>query len=302
MKAHSSMTWWRLELEFGFELEETLVWKLEELGIKRVAIQFDPKKQALRTLLVWLPADECTEVDRSSFMQSLYPLAKTFGLSFQNPNWKEVEDQDWSLSWKEHWKPDPVGNSLLILPAWLEVPDIHSHRRVLRLDPGCAFGTGSHATTRLCLEAIERHPPLGLRIADLGCGSGVLGLAALAFGAEEVSAVDTDSLAVHSTASNAILNGFEDSRIRVSTGSVGELESLLNGDGADLLLCNILASVIEELAPKFTRLVTRNGRALLSGLLVEQASTLASILEGLGWEPITFADKEGWGLLEIRKN
>ena len=93
--------------------------------------------------------------------------------------WDEVADEDWSLSWKQHWQPDPVGIGLLILPAWLEVPAEHSDRLVIRMDPGSAFGTGSHPTTRLCLEALEQNPPRGALVADLGCGSGVLGLAAL---------------------------------------------------------------------------------------------------------------------------
>ena len=132
-------------------------------------------------------------------------MADTFGLALAEPLWEELADEDWSLSWKKHWQPDPVGQRLLILPAWLEVPEEHADRLVLKMDPGSAFGTGSHPTTRLCLEALEEMPPHDQRVADLGCGSGVLGLASLALGASEVLAADTDSLAVRATTDNAAL-------------------------------------------------------------------------------------------------
>jgi hypothetical protein len=133
-----------------------------------------------------------------------------------------VEDEDWSLSWKRHWGPDPIGETLLVLPAWLDVPPEAAGRRVIRLDPGPAFGTGSHPSTRLCLEGMEAlaaarvqagaagevAPLAGWRVADLGCGSGLLGLAAIALGAAEVLAVDTDPLAIRATHDNTALNGF----------------------------------------------------------------------------------------------
>ena len=96
-----------------------------------------------------------------------------------------------------------MGQRLLILPAWLQVPAEHAQRQALLIDPGSAFGTGSHPTTRLCLEALEQRSPAGARVADLGCGSGILGIASLALGASQVLASDTDSLAVRATAENA---------------------------------------------------------------------------------------------------
>ena len=93
-------------------------------------------------------------------------------LSLPDGHWDDVADEDWSLSWKQHWQADPVGTGLLILPAWLEVLPEHADRLVIKMDPGSAFGTGSHPTTRLCLEALEQSPPQGALVADLGCGSG----------------------------------------------------------------------------------------------------------------------------------
>ena len=195
---------------------------------------------------------------------------------------------------------------LLILPAWMEAPPEHAGRRVIRLDPGSAFGTGSHPTTRLCLEALEglaasRPGELaGLRVADLGCGSGVLALAALAFGADAVAAADTDSLAVTATWNNARLNGpAPQERLQVVQGSAEALAAL-QGPPADLLLCNILAPVIEALAPQVAALLAPTGQGLLSGLLVEQAPRLEQVLAEEGWRARLEARQGPWGLMSLR--
>ena len=293
--------WWRLSLPVETELEESLLWKLNDLGLHRVAIQHAPESPDQRTLLAWLPAHEWPEDQRIELFSSLAPLALTFGQTLAQPVWDELADEDWSRSWKQHWQPDPVGQMLLILPAWLGVPEEHAQRLVLKMDPGSAFGTGSHPTTRLCLEALEQQPPATLRVADLGCGSGVLGLAALALGARQVLAVDTDSLAVSATADNAALNGLSADALRVRQGSVEVLQNLLAQQPADLLLCNILAPVIEALAPSFESLLAKEGRALLSGLLVDQAPRLKQVLGELGWTVTLSAEQGRWGLLEIRR-
>ena len=282
------------------ELEESLAWKLNDLGLHRFALQHSPDPPHQKTLLVWLPQPEWPIADREQVLASLEPLSQPFGLAFPSGVWDEVADEDWSLSWKQHWQPDPVGHRLLILPAWLDVPEEHADRFVIRMDPGSAFGTGSHPTTRLCLEALEACPPQGLLVADLGCGSGVLGLASLCLGADAVLAADTDSLAVRATAGNRSLNQCSEQRLQVSLGSVETLQALLAGRRADLLLCNILAPVIEALSPGFESLIAPNGRALLSGLLVDQAPRLKDVLAAQGWQVTQELAQGRWGLLEIR--
>ena len=292
--------WWRLSLPCPPELEESLVWKLNDLGLNRFAVQHSPDTPNQKTLLVWLPQPEWPIADREQLLASLEPLSQPFGLAFPSGVWDEVADEDWSLSWKQHWQPDPVGQRLLILPAWLEVPMEHADRLVIRMDPGSAFGTGSHPTTRLCLEALEAAPPQGLLVADLGCGSGVLGLASLLLGADAVLAADTDSLAVRATEGNRTLNDCSEQRLKVALGSVETLQALLAGRRADLLLCNILAPVIEALSPGFESLIAPNGRALLSGLLVDQAPRLKEVLKTQGWRVTQELAQGRWGLLEIR--
>ena len=293
--------WWRLALPCPPELEESLVWKLTDLGLHRHALQHAPEAPDQKTLFLWLPQSEWSDQDRHQLVATLRPLAEPFGVLFPQEHWDALEDEDWSLSWKQHWQPDPVGRGLLILPAWLSPPAEHADRLVIRMDPGSAFGTGSHPTTRLCLEALEADPPQGMLVADLGCGSGVLGLTAVALGCRSVVAVDTDSLAVRATRSNWVLNQYREEQLELAQGSIGQLGALLADRKADLLLCNILAPVIEALAPGFDHLLSDRGRALLSGLLVDQAPRLTRVLNQLGWRVCSSAEQGRWGLLEIRR-
>ena len=253
-----------------------------------------------------MAANCCPKSERQQLALALAPLAEPFGLALPPLQWSQQADEDWSLSWKQHWQADPVGQGLLILPAWLPCPPEHAERRLIAMDPGSAFGTGSHPTTRLCLEALEllaaRTPEglAGLRVADLGCGSGVLGLAALRLGAASVAAADTDSLAVRATADNAALNGLTP-QVRVQLGSVEVLAALLEAQPADLLLCNILAPVIQALCPAFNTVLAANGVGLLSGLLVDQAPALQLALRDEGWQAELTAEQSQWGLMTIRR-
>ena len=348
--------WWRLELLALAELEESLLWKLQALGIHRVAIEHTPRQPEQRQLLAWLPAVDWPEAERRQLEVALAALSEPFGLTLPPIRWQQQGDEDWSLSWKQHWQADPVGTRLLILPAWLESPAEFAERLSIRIDPGNAFGTGSHPTTRLCLEALERWadgPGAQLarpvRVADLGCGSGILALAALkllgasaaAGGAADrapayqVFAVDSDPLAVRATWANAACNGVavaggppacvsaeapgasgrpgafgsaagsldhqdQMGSLRVAQGSVEGLAELLAGQPADLLLCNILAPVIEALAPAFATVLAPGGVGLLSGLLVSQVPGLSQALAAAGWRAELVAQQSQWGLLEIR--
>jgi ribosomal protein L11 methyltransferase len=303
-----------------------LLWRLEGLGISRVALCHRPETPDQRQLVAWLPEGDWPAERHRELEQALAPLAEPFALTLPPLRWQRQSDEDWSLSWKRHWQPDPVGERLLILPAWLEPPEEFANRLVLRIDPGSAFGTGSHPTTRLCLEGLERladHGALSAaRVADLGCGSGILALAALAFGASQAFACDTDGLAVQATTSNAQLNprwcaahrsdasrgrdsGAAEAsltgRLQVGEGSIEQLAQLLAGHPADVLVCNILAPVISALCPSFQTLLSRRGVGLLSGLLVEQAAALQSQLAAVGWHAELTASQGPWALLTIRQ-
>ncbi len=178
-----------------------------------------------------------------------------------------LHDRDWHAAWRESLRPMRIGPRLWICPSWLEPPEPEAVNLVL--DPGMAFGTGSHETTALCLEWLQEWPGLpGASVIDYGCGSGILAIAALLLGAGEARAVDIDRTALAVTRDNARANAVAE---RLITGGVDlELEP------AHLLMANILAGPLMELAPRFAPLVRPGGHLLLSGLLTGQAAEVAS--------------------------
>ena len=120
MTISPTSSWWRLEIDPSGDLEESLIWRLETLGISRVAVKFKPDQPGHRTLLAWLPAADWPASERKSLEQALCALAEPFGLELPQLSWQQQPEEDWSHSWKQHWAPDPVGEKLLILPAWLQ--------------------------------------------------------------------------------------------------------------------------------------------------------------------------------------
>ncbi|BBL86435.1 Ribosomal protein L11 methyltransferase (chromatophore) [Paulinella micropora] len=294
--------WWQLEMIVPRELEESLIWKLDSLGIDRIAIAHSPENPNDLQLLAWLPIVDWPDSERELLNFIVADIAATFSISSPDMIWSQTLNEDWSRKWKENWQPDRIGNYWLIIPSWFDSSQLLSGNNALRLDPGSAFGTGSHPTTRLCLEALEKLNVQKMRVADLGCGSGILSLGALLLGATTVVGCDTDPLAVKATYMNIALNGYVDElKFQVGLGSIDTLAELLLGEPADLLLCNTLASVITNVSPLFDYVISPNGRGLLSGLLLDEIKTITKQLESLNWQVRLINTKGKWGLLEIDK-
>ncbi len=300
-KQTNELFWWKCELVFFQELEESLIWKLNTLSIKNFSIENTLDSFGEKKLFIWLPFDDWSEFDRDQLELSLCLLATVFNKKLGKFKWKKICDKDWGESWKKQWKPDPVGEKLLILPSWHDLPKAFSHRIVLRLDPGSAFGTGSHPTTRLCLEALERKPPSDLIVADVGCGSGILGIAAIFLGAIQVQAVDVDSFAVRATLHNASKNDLTDKQLIVNKGSIDVLENKMSTQKADLLICNILAPVIKNLCPHFSNVTKSDAHILLSGLLVDQVEEITTFLAQFNWNLCALYTQENWALIDLCK-
>ncbi len=298
----SQISWLRFEQEIPFELEDSCYWFLNNLDIHRFSFENDPDNNSTKTLLIWLPFAEWSVEDQQSLVQSLISLAKTFELTLPACKWIQLKDEDWSSVWKTKWKPDPVGKSILILPAWLEVPPKFLERKIIRLDPGSAFGTGSHPSTRLCIEALDADPPVGKTIADLGCGSGILSLTALKLGAKCTFSVDTDSLAISATKTNSALNDFSENLLHVFFGSIGAIEENMTEKKIDLILCNILAPVIKSLGPSFEKIIGYKGKVILSGLLAVQIQELQDFFVPLGWEVLEIKTMGQWALMVLTQS
>ena len=296
---NSQITWLRFEQEIPFELEDSFYWLLSNLEIYRFSFELDPDNNCTQTLFIWLPLIEWSIKDRENLVQSVISLAKTFELTLPACKWIQVKDEDWSLSWKKNWRPDPVGKSILILPAWLDVPEKFLERKIIRLDPGSAFGTGSHPSTRLCIEALDNDPPIGKTIADIGCGSGILSLTALRLGAKSTFSVDTDSLAISATKINSALNNYPQNLLNVFLGSMEKLEENIPEKKIDLILCNILAPIIKLLGPDFEKIIGYKGKVILSGLLVSQIKELEEFFLPLGWKVLDVETKDQWALMVL---
>jgi ribosomal protein L11 methyltransferase len=199
-----------------------------------------------------------------------------------------VPDQDWVRLTQSQFAPVPITDDFWIVPTWHEPPA--QAKEVIRLDPGLAFGTGTHPTTRMCLRWIARHPPRGLRVLDYGCGSGILAIGAARFGAKDVDAVDIDPAAVESTIANAQANG-----VRLNAG----LPDKASGQYG-VVLANILAMPLKVLAPLLASHVAPGGSLVLAGILERQAGELK---EAYGPHlPLEVADAEdGWVLMTARR-
>ncbi|SFL83628.1 50S ribosomal protein L11 methyltransferase [Marinobacter zhejiangensis] len=204
-----------------------------------------------------------------------------------------VEDKDWERAWMDDFKPLKFGERLWIVPSWHEAPDPDAAN--LMLDPGLAFGTGTHPTTALCLEWLDGQDVADAQVIDYGCGSGILGLAALLLGARHVMGVDTDPQALEASRDNARRNGVEDSRLDLY---LPEDEPELM---ADVMLANILAQPLISLAPHLASKVSPGGHLVLSGILSNQARDVMEAYEP--WftmdEPV---QQEDWIRLTGRRN
>lgn len=205
-----------------------------------------------------------------------------------------VDDADWENGWKAYYEPLPIGERLLVVPEWLD-PD-PAGRTVLRLDPGIAFGSGSHATTRMCLEALEAWAAPGKTALDLGCGSGILGIGALLLGCDRVSGCDIDPKAPDAARSNAALNGIGADRYAVCAGDLLADEGLRRslGDNYNIVLANIVADVIAPLSAFVRRFMAEDGVFICSGIIDDRAAEIEKTLRRNGFAVLEHLHEEEW--------
>ena len=205
-----------------------------------------------------------------------------------------LQDADWENNWKQYYKPMEIGQRLLVVPQWEQA---EANGRVsLILDPGLTFGTGSHATTQLCLTALEEAVPGGEKVLDLGCGSGILSIAALKLGAASALAVDIDDKCLDVAYENAALNGIGKDTYTVKVGDVlsdGAIRAEIGG-GYDVVVANIVADVIIGLAPVVPSLLAPGGVFLCSGIIDDRAEEVAEHLRQAGWKITQTRSADGW--------
>jgi len=267
------MGWSEVSLSVGRERAALVEEALNKLGALAVTLADDGDQPVLE------PAPNCTP---------LWPVVKIRGLfcrtasrneislalmhlcGLKGPealNWSDVAERDWQRAWMDRFRPMRFGNRLWIVPSGMTVPD-DDRAVVVRLDPGLAFGTGTHPTTALCLQWIDGQQFTGRQVVDYGGGSGVLGIAAALKGAQRVVCVDNDPQALEATSANAVHNG-------VSERIICRAPRQFRGESADVVLANILAGPLIDLAPRLLRSLKSAGDIVLSGVLEEQAEAVA---------------------------
>ena len=250
-------------------------------GKCRITFYLEDSEAGYRTLAM-------TRIALQPFKEA-HPAFGSLLLTMEN-----VEDADWENNWKAFYKPMEIGERLIVIPDWEEADP--NGRVALRLNPGLIFGTGSHATTRLCLQALERLVQPGMRVLDLGCGSGILSIAALLLGADSAFGCDIDDKAVDVAYENAALNGIGKDRYTVRAGDVLSDRKLRAdmGAGYDIVVANIVADVIIALAATARDLMAPGGYFLCSGIIDDRAAEVKGKLVENGFTILEENTSEGW--------
>lgn len=306
------MAWIQILVDCPKESIETVEETFWELGALAVTLR-DAKENPLfeptpNTTPLWpiitVSALFDAETDLSTLKASLKEASLNGPLNqaiFDSLQFEPFEDKNWIQTSLDQFSPLKFGQHLWICPSWCEMPEAFkadANNRVIVLDPGLAFGTGTHATTALCLEWLDQHPPQHLTVIDYGCGSGILSIAALKLGAKEVFAVDYDPQALLSTENNAKLNQLSSSLFSILPET---LPLYLIDKKADIILANILADPILELIPQFTHLLKPGGQLILSGILEKQKEAIVNALQP-HFNNIEVVVKEEWVRINGLKN
>lgn len=217
-----------------------------------------------------------------------------------------INEEDWANNWKQYFHNTPIGEKLMIKPTWESLNgDEAGSRAVLEIDPAASFGTGTHDTTRLCMELIEETVTGGEELLDMGCGSGILGIAAMLLGAARVTAADIDENSVRIARENFLQNHIDESALRFFCGDAGESRELyekITDRKYDIVVANIVADVILHLLPLLVECMNKNGTLLLSGIIEGREGDIMAALGDIGLHAKNRKESGGWVALRAGKS
>lgn len=259
------------------------------------------------TVRVYLARNEQGAIQKTGIIAGVKRLKAENG----NAEWlgslhitvSESDDKDWENNWKQYFHPLSIGEKFLICPSWEKVPG--EGRTVIEIDPACSFGTGRHETTALCLEELEKQDIAGKDVLDMGCGSGILGIAALKLGAKHVDAVDIDMVATRIAGENAEKNGIPEGLMDIYCGNIltdGTLCESLVQNSYSLILANIVADIISDMLPFFARCLDAQGHMICSGIISPRRDFVVDALGKAGFVIESIREKNEWVAIVCRKS
>ena len=293
--------WYELTFEIETNLEEIIIWKLNNLGISSYAFEILLNNKNNKKVIIWLPNLNWPESFRIKLVRNIKEVLDKNNYQTNCFEWNLIEQEDWISSWKKYWGPELVGDNLLVLPCWLELPEEYKNKKVIKIDPGAAFGTGSHPTTSLCLEELEKISLSSKKILDIGSGSGILSIAARSFGASKIYSIDNDYLAINSTESNYRLNFGNLDNLKTYLGSFDGLVLKYTLKNFDFILCNILAEVIKGIIPDIRNCLKIDGEVILSGILNSQKDEIIKLLKASNLRINDVSSKKDWVCITAQK-
>jgi len=293
--------WYKITFLIESDSEEIIIWKLNELGIFSFSFEYLIKNEQKKEVNIWLPINDWGESSRSGFEKIIGKLLNINASENQFFDWSIIKEEDWLTSWKKYWTPELVGNHFLILPCWINLNEKFKDKQIIKIDPGAAFGTGSHPSTYLCLEKMENILFSDKKVLDIGSGSGILSVAAKLLGAKEVCAVDNDYLAINSTKSNFKLNFGNLNNLNTYLGSFNEVTLKNQLKQFDFVLCNILAEVIKEMIPNIYKCLKNNGEVIFSGILNSQKDEIIKILTQNDLKLLEVSTRKDWACISAQK-
>jgi ribosomal protein L11 methyltransferase len=279
--------WLEIALDADLLVHDSLSDFLFTLGCRGIA----EEDSHADTLKAYFPMDKMEEIQSQldlflKKLEEIFPEARPTKLSIS-----KIKEQDWGHAWRRFFRPEQITRKLVIIPAWGKDPHIKD-ARVIRIDPGPAFGTGQHATTRMCLEKMERFREVGhWKMLDVGTGTGVLAIYGAMLGAQRILALDNDPEALRWAERNIALNELP---VPIHLSDV-PVEAL--NDSFHLLVANLIFHVIQELIPHFSRLLEPQGWLILSGLLKDQVESVKTRLREHGIESTCIRHQEEWACI-----